>query len=72
MTRAPMTANMWRVLKTIAKKKRANSVDCKCSINTFMALELRGFIRVDTTFSDIVFPRNAHAVITDLGKQKLK
>ena len=71
MNRSPMTANMWRVLKFVAKNGWVSAQDANCGISTLQALELRGLIRVETTFASVLFPQTAHAWITDEGRRKI-
>lgn len=58
---------MRRVLRAIRKRERATPKDCRCGYRTFVALEKRGLIRVETTFSSVAFPRSAPAILTDAG-----
>jgi len=49
----------------------ATPANLNVSFRTFVALERRGLIKVETTFGSIMFPRNALAHITDAGRQAL-
>lgn len=62
---------MRRVLKKIGRDKGATPKDCRCGYRTFVALEQRGLIRVETTFSSISNLRTAFAWITERGRALL-
>lgn len=70
--RSPMTANMWRVLKKIVSHGPACARELRCGVSTLVALELRGLIRVETTFNALLFPANAVAYPTDAGRNAVK
>lgn len=67
LTRAQLSA-----LVEISRQERASPYSAKASVSTFVALERKGLIRVETTFGSIAFPRNAEAILTDAGRAALK
>lgn len=60
-----------RVLKIIRSGRASTPRDCGCTYLTFAALEKRGMISVETTFSSIAVPQKAHAWLTDAGRAAL-
>jgi len=58
-----LSAEMRRTLYSLRrlKNKSASASDLGCSISTLMALERRGFVWIETSFENIMFPRKARA-----------
>lgn len=74
MTRADgkrLTKAQLSALRKIEHQGRGSPYSTKASVATFMALEKKKLIVVETTFDSIAFPRNAHATITDSGRLAL-
>lgn len=71
MSRHRLSDEQRRVLKLIRSGRATTPRDCRCSYLTFAALEKRGLISVETTFSSIYVPQKAHAWITDAGRAAL-
>ncbi len=62
-----LSAEMRRVLEQL-RRGPMSPRDVECSVATYVALERRKLIRVETTFSSIAFPRGALAWITEDGR----